>query len=78
MLLSIDRLRPFTLLRTLGRGVFGEVWLAERRCSLLTTQVALILPLAAEKEIETVHQKRTHWLRASGHPSVVPVLHAGV
>jgi serine/threonine protein kinase len=52
--------------------------LAERRSSLLTTQVALKMPLVAENDVEAVRQEAALWLRASGHPNIVPVLDAEV
>ncbi len=73
-----DTLGPYTLIRTLGRGAFGEVWLAERKTALLTTQVALKLPLVSEDDIETVRLEAALWLRASGHPNIVPVMEADV
>ena len=69
---------PYTLVRSLGRGGFGEVWLAERRSSLLTTRVALKLPILNEADIEQVRQEAQVWLQASGHPNIVPVLDAEV
>jgi non-specific serine/threonine protein kinase len=73
-----DRIGPYALLRTLGRGAFGEVWLAERASTLLTTQVALKLPLDQGADLDAVREEAQAWLRASGHPNVVPVLDAEV
>ena len=46
-----DTIGPYTLVRTLARGAFGEVGcplgVAERRSSLLTTRLALKRPHAA-------------------------------
>lgn len=74
----VDTIGPYTLVRTIGRGAFGEVWLAEMRSTLLTTQVALKMPLVAENEIDAMRAEAALWLQASGHPNIVPVLNAEV
>jgi len=71
-----DEVGPYRLLRRLGEGGFGEVWLAERRSSLLAVPVALKLPHAQGVDPAAVRAEATVWLRASGHPNVVPVLDA--
>ncbi len=71
-----DTIGPYTLVRTLGRGAFGEVWLAERRTALLTVQIALKLPLVSVSEVDAFRDEALLWQRASGHPNIVPVLDA--
>lgn len=73
-----DKIGPYALLRELGRGGFGVVWLAERRGSLATTRVAVKLPLAVESDLETLAQEARIWVQASGHPNVLPVIEADV
>ena len=62
MLRPDDTIGPYILVRSLGRGAFGEVWLAEKRSSMLTTQVALKLPLIADADVEAVRQEAAIWL----------------
>src|SRR5215210_273724 len=66
----------YTLIRTLGRGGFGEVWLAERRAKFVTTKVAVKLPHDEQIDHETIKQEATLWEQASGHPNILPIIDA--
>lgn len=68
----------YTLIKQIGRGGFGEVWLAERRTALLTTKVAVKLPLDSLIDLETVRQEAVLWEKASGHPNVLPIIEANI
>lgn len=66
----------YTLVRKLGKGGFGEVWLAERRAKFVTTKVAVKLPLDEQVEHEAIKQEATLWEQASGHPNILPIIDA--
>jgi serine/threonine protein kinase len=69
---------PYTLLKLIGRGGFGEVWLAERRTELVTTQFAVKLPLSSTVDLATIKQEANIWARVSGHANVLPIIEANI
>lgn len=66
----------YTLINRLGRGGFGEVWLAEKRAKFVTTKVAVKLPLDEQIDQEAIKQEATVWEQASGHPNILPIIDA--
>src|SRR4051812_31778205 len=66
----------YTLVKQIGRGGFGEVWLAERRTRFVTTKVAVKLPLEEQVDAETIKSEAALWEKASGHPNVLPIIDA--
>jgi formylglycine-generating enzyme required for sulfatase activity len=66
-----DRVGDYTLIKKLGEGSFGEVWLAEKRTRVLTTKVDLKLPKSGVK-FEDVEKE------AQGHPNVLPIVDADI
>ena len=66
----------YTLINRLGRGGFGEVWLAERRAKFVTTKVAVKLPLDEQVDHDTIKQEAALWEQASGHPNILPIIDA--
>lgn len=66
----------YTLVKRIGRGGFGEVWLAERRAKFVTTKVAVKLPLEEQIDTEAVKSEAVLWEQASGHPNVLPIIDA--
>ena len=73
-----DTLGPYTLVRLLGRGAFGQVWLAERRTALAVTRVALKIPLADDVDLDAIRKEASIWAQASGHPNVLPIIEADI
>lgn len=66
----------YTLINRLGRGGFGEVWLAERRAKFVTTKVAVKLPHDEQVDHDAIKQEAVLWELASGHPNVLPIIEA--
>src|ERR1051325_3207955 len=77
MLQTNEKLGPYTLIRQLGRGAFGVVWLAERRTALATTKVALKMVLD-DQDLKAITQESQHWAQAAGHPNVLSIIEAEV
>jgi serine/threonine protein kinase len=75
---SDDKIGPYTLVRKLGRGAFGVVWLAEKRSVLATTKVALKFPNDEDVDLDAVKQEASLWVHASGHPNVLTFIDADV
>jgi serine/threonine protein kinase/uncharacterized membrane-anchored protein len=71
-----QQIGPYTLIRQLGKGGFGEVWLAENRTKFATTQVAVKLPNDENLNHLLIEQEAQLWARASGHPNVLPIIEA--
>ena len=75
---SSQQIGPYTLIKSIGRGGFGEVWLAERQTSLLTTTVAVKLPLDEQIDLKTIKREANLWGHASGHTNVLPIIEANI
>lgn len=71
-----SQIGPYTLIKRLGRGGFGEVWLAERRAKFVTTKVAVKLPLEEQVDTDAIKHEAVLWEQASGHPNVLPIIDA--
>ena len=78
MLSKGNQIGPYTLVSKIGKGGFGEVWLAERRSAIATTKVALKIPLEAEIDLNSIKQEADLWIEASGHPNVLPIVEANI
>ncbi|MDX2017812.1 MAG: serine/threonine-protein kinase, partial [Planctomycetota bacterium] len=74
-----DRIGPFTLVRVLGEGGFGTVWLAERREPMLQ-QVALkiIKPGMDSAAVVARFEQERQALAVMDHPNVARVFDGGV
>ena len=78
MLRKGDQIGPYTLIRPLGQGGFGMVWLAERRTVLATTQFAVKFPMDDLPDLDKIRQEAATWQLAGGHPNVLPIIEANV
>jgi WD40 repeat protein/serine/threonine protein kinase len=69
-----NRIANFKLLRMLGQGGFGAVWLAEDQN--LGRQVALKLPKASQKDSQLLHEAQT--AARLRHANIVSIYEVGV
>jgi serine/threonine protein kinase len=75
-----DSVGPYRLLRTLGQGGMGEVWLAERSDGQLRREVALKLPLSSPRRALLVQRfaRERDILAALQHPNIARLYDAGL
>jgi serine/threonine protein kinase len=71
-----QQIGPYRLVKRLGLGGFGEVWLAEKQTKFVTKKLAVKLPVQEQVDTEAVRQEATLWEQASGHPNVLPIIDA--
>src|SRR5438270_7390263 len=73
MLRAGDKIDSFTLIKELGKGGFGVVWLAEERTIFAAPRVALKIALEDRINLEAIKQEANLWVQASGHINVLPI-----
>jgi serine/threonine protein kinase len=73
-----QKIGNYELISKLGRGGFGEVWLAEKRSQFLSKKVAIKLPHDDQVDFEAIRREAELWEQASGHPNVLPIIDADV
>jgi eukaryotic-like serine/threonine-protein kinase len=74
-----EQIGPYALLRPIGQGGMGTVWLAERSDGVLTRPVALKLPLIATHPLMRQRLARERDILAQlTHPNIARLYDAGV
>lgn len=73
-----DRIGPYQLINKLGKGAFGEVWLARNVSALAAREVALKIPLDDDVDLDAIRQEAAIWIAASGHTNVLPIIEANL
>ena len=71
LFLEGQKIGPYTLVRELGNGSFGVVWLAEHKTEIVTSQVAIKLPLKSDIDINEFKKEAKVWVSAIGHPNIL-------
>ncbi len=73
MLRPGDKVDSFTLIKEIGKGSFGVVWLAEERTIFAVLRVALKIALEDRVDMGAIERETKMWVQASGHINVLPI-----
>src|SRR5436853_3211513 len=71
-----DRIGPYKLIECIGKGGFGEVWLAEWQSPLVSRKVAL--KILNDTGVEAARREAQTWVQVTNHPNVLPFLDANI
>ncbi len=78
MLKKDDKIGDYKLEKFLGRGQFGEVWLAEKQLQFSTRTfrhaLKFLFNAGDEIDLKSAEAEIDTWIEASGHPNVMSVL----
>lgn len=64
----------YTLIRFLGRGGFGEVWLGENRSLMPPEKVAIKLPQSEQIDLQSVKDEIFNWILSGKHKNILPII----
>ncbi|MEK7723376.1 MAG: bifunctional serine/threonine-protein kinase/formylglycine-generating enzyme family protein [Acidobacteriota bacterium] len=75
---NLMRIGPYSLVREIGRGMFGIVWLAEKQTQAGRFEFAVKLILKDSVHLEKLQHEISVWKTASGHANILTLIEADI
>lgn len=74
MLKAGDKIDLYTLIKPIGRGGFGSVWVAERQTAVGSIPFALKVIPRSHEGLEFIREGLQAWAHVIGHPNILPIV----